>query len=228
MLTVRDTASDIIANAETRLHMPYGCGMYVPASFDASDVGFCHALIRAYPFASLTTTAATGELVASHVPVLLDEDRGRFGTLIAHVARANPQHEDLAKRPALVVFTGPHGYVSPTWYEAHPAVPTWNYCAVHAYGTARVLAEDATSLYLARLARAFDPAWQLDALPEDYRIKMMRGIVAFEIEVDRLHGKAKLSQNRSARDVANVIEALRASQDPGERELARWMQRFRS
>src|SRR5215467_742466 len=106
--------------------MTYGRDMYVPSDFDASDVGFCHDLIRAYPFASVTTTSATGEPTASHLPVLLDEQRGPLGTLIAHVARANSQHDELANGAhALVVFTGPHAYVSPTWYETHPAVPTW-------------------------------------------------------------------------------------------------------
>lgn len=206
--------------------------MYVPAHFDASDIGFCHDLIRAYPFASLTTTTESGELLASHLPCLLDEPRGPLGTLVAHVARANSQHDELAKGSrALVVFTGPHGYVSPTWYEVHPAVPTWNYCAVHAYGTARILGAEATHLYLARLAKHFEDsgesAWRFDALPPEYKIKMMRGIVAFEIEIGRLEGKAKLSQNRSAGDVAHVIAALESSSAPGDRELSHWMRRLR-
>src|ERR1041384_6856697 len=135
--------------------------MYLPAHFDASDVAFCHELIRAYPFACVTTTV-DGVPVASHLPVLLD-DRGDLGTLIAHVSRANPHHDVLATgAPALVVFMGPHAYVSPTWYEAPPAVPTWNYCAVHAYGTARML--DDPSSYLARLAQAFDATWRFEAL----------------------------------------------------------------
>jgi transcriptional regulator len=206
--------------------------MYVPAAFDASDLGFCRDLIRAYPFATVTTTTETGELFASHLPFLLDEDRGPLGTLIAHVARANPQREELAKGSnALVVFTGPHAYISPAWYETHPAVPTWNYCVVHAYGSARILDDGATQLYLARLAESFersrDSAWRVDALAPDYRIKMMHGIVAFELEIRRLEGKAKLSQNRSAGDVSNVIAALETSNETIDRDLAHWMKRFR-
>jgi transcriptional regulator len=202
--------------------------MYVPAHFEASDVAFCHQVVRAYPFATLTTTTETGELVASHLPFLLDEHRGPFGTLIAHVARANSQHAGLARGTmALAVFTGPHAYVSPTWYEVHPSVPTWNYCAVHAYGTPRALDDDATSGYLARLAKQFDTAWQFEALAPDYRHKMTRAIVAFEIEIRRLQGKAKLSQNRSDGDVANVIAALESSEAPADRDLATWMKRFR-
>jgi transcriptional regulator len=198
--------------------------MYVPGHFDASDVAFCHAVIREYPFACLTTSH-DGELFASHLPFLLDE-RGPLGTLVAHVARANPHHEVLAKgSTAIVVFTGPHAYVSPSWYETQPAVPTWNYCAVHAYGTARML--DDPQSYLARLATSFDAHWRFESLPPEYRTKMMRGIVAFEIEISVLEGKAKLSQNRSAADVAAVIAALDSSATTLDREIALWMKRSR-
>jgi len=198
--------------------------MYMPGHFDASDVAFCHDLIRAYPFACLTT--ASDGLFASHLPFLLDADRGSLGTLIAHVARANPQHEALAAgAQALVVFAGPHAYVSPTWYETNPAVPTWNYCVAHAYGKARILDDPAS--YLARLATTFDGQWRFDTLPADYQAKMIRGIVAFEIEILVLEGKAKLSQNRSAADVVAVIHALESSNTPLDREVAQWMKRSR-
>jgi transcriptional regulator len=199
--------------------------MYVPGHFDASDVPFCHDLIRAYPFACLVTTR-DGEMIASHLPFLLDANRGPRGTLIAHVARANPQHEALAAgATALVAFTGPHAYVSPSWYETHPAVPTWNYCVVHAYGTARII--DDPGSYLARLATTFDSQWRFESLPTDYQTKMIRGIVAFDIEITVLEGKAKLSQNRSAADVAAVIGALESSDTPLDRDIAQWMKRSR-
>jgi len=206
--------------------------MYVPAEFDASDRAFCHEVIRAYPFAPITTVTASGDLLASHLPFLLDEDRGPLGTLIGHVARNSPHHDELVRgTTALVAFTGPHAYVSPTWYETHPAVPTWNYCIVHAYGIARMLDETATRAYLERLAHRFEgtreTAWRFDALPPDYQSKMVRGLVAFEIEIARLQGKAKLTQNRSATDIANVIAALEASGDRHDTELARWMHRSR-
>ncbi len=197
--------------------------MYVPAHFDASDLGFCHGLIRAYPFAPIITGAS-----ASHVPFLLDPDRGPYGTVVGHLARPNQQHDVLAQgAPALVVFTGPHAYVSPTWYETHPAVPTWNYCVVHVHGIARILDDDATRVYLARLVAQFDPNWRFDALPDDYRTKMVRGIVAFDLEILRIEGKAKLSQNRSPADIANVIAALESSSAPGDAEVGRWMRRAR-
>ncbi|HSD87442.1 MAG TPA: FMN-binding negative transcriptional regulator [Kofleriaceae bacterium] len=206
--------------------------MYVPAHFDASDRAFCHELIHAYPFAPITTVTASGDLLASHLPFLLDEDRGPLGTLIGHVARNSPHHGELARgTTALVAFTGPHAYVSPTWYETHPAVPTWNYCIVHAYGVARMLDEETTRTYVDRLAQRFEgtskTAWRFDALPSEYQNKMVRALVAFEIEIARLEGKAKLTQNRSATDIANVIAALQASGDHDQVALAQWMQRSR-
>ncbi len=199
--------------------------MYVPGHFDASDLGFCHDVIRAYPFAPIITGTT-----ASHVPFLLDAERGPSGTLVGHVAAANTHHADLTGSggPALVVFTGPHAYVSPTWYDTQPAVPTWNYCVVHAVGSARLLDDEATRRYLARLAAHFDSSWRFEALPADYQAKMVRGIVAFELEISRLEGKAKLSQNRSATDRQNVIAALEASAAPGDVEVARWMRRSSS
>jgi transcriptional regulator len=203
--------------------------MYVPASFDASDVEFCHAVIRAYPFAAVTTGGGgPGEQLVSHVPVLVDEQRGPYGTLIAHVARASPHHDELASgQTTLVVFTGPHAYISPAWYEPAPAVPTWNYCAVHAYGVPRLLDDGATRAYLARLSAHFEgnaeTAWRFASLPDEYAAKMVRAIVAFEIEIVRLQGKAKLSQNRSPADQARVANALDTSALPGDRELSRWM-----
>jgi transcriptional regulator len=192
--------------------------VYTPAHFEASQPAFCHAVIRAFPFAPLVL----GDH-ASHLPFLLDDARGELGTLLAHVARASP-HADLvlaaAPPPALAIFTGPHGYISPTWYATGPAVPTWNYVAVHAHATPRSLDEPATRAYLDRLVGAHDPRWRFADQPADYQAKMVRGIVAFELPIARLEGKAKLSQNRSADDVARVIRELETT---GSSELAKWM-----
>ncbi len=192
--------------------------MYTPAHFDASDPAFCHAVVRAYPFGVLVVDGT-----ASHLPFLVDSD-GANGTLVAHVARASP-HADAVVRgaEALAIFTGPHGYVSPTWYATAPAVPTWNYCAVHARGRLHELPDAAA--YLDRLAATFDPSWRLAAQPADYQAKMVRGIVAFALPIDELHGKAKLSQNRSDADREGVIAALEHSDVASDHELARWMRR---
>jgi transcriptional regulator len=188
--------------------------MYVPAPFDASDPGWCHALIRSESFGILVGTGEDGVPFATHLPFLLDAARGPKGTLLGHVARANPQWRAFAGgRPALAVFLGPHAYVSPSAYEVHPSVPTWNYVAVHAYGVPRVVDDDpGVRAFLAALVREFEPAgpeaWSIETLPEDYLAKMMRGIVVFQLPIDRLEGKAKLSQNRGATDRAGVRRAL--------------------
>jgi transcriptional regulator len=192
--------------------------VYTPAHFEASDPGFCHAVIRAYPFAVVVIDGT-----ASHLPLLVDTTPAPNGTLVGHVARASPHAEAvIAGASALAVFTGPHGYISPTWYATAPAVPTWNYCAVHARGTPRALDDTNTRAYLDRLASTFDATWRLAAQPEDFQAKMLRGIVAFEVPVVELRGKAKLSQNRSDADRTGVIAALDSI---GAVELAAWMHR---
>ena len=194
--------------------------MYIPAHFEAADVAWCHALIRREPFALLIGVDHAGAPFATHLPVLLDESPAPRGTLLAHVARPNPQWQLFAPdRPVLVVFPGAHAYVSPSWYGTHPSVPTWNYVAVHAYGVPRVI-EDAGRVraLLDRLVRTFEDGrptpWRMDSLSDSYVEGMMRGIVAFEIPIDRLEGKAKLSQNRPAADQARVRAALGAESDP--------------
>jgi len=203
--------------------------VYVPKHFEVTDTAWCHALMQAQSFAAMITADDAGAPFATHLPLLLDARRGPLGTLRGHVARANPHWRYLAAgRPTLVVFSGAHAYVSPSWYATHPAVPTWNYVAVHASGTG-TLVEDAAQVraLLADLVRAYEPpgpqAWSLEALPADYLAGMQRGIVAFEIPIARLEGKAKLSQNRDAVDQGRTREALAASDDPLARTVAALM-----
>jgi transcriptional regulator len=203
--------------------------MYVPKHFAVPDVAWCHALIRREPFAVLVGVDEAGAPFATHLPVLVDETPAPYGTLLGHVARPNPQWRLFAPgRPVLVVFGGAHAYVSPSWYAQHPSVPTWNYVAVHAYGAPRVIEDPArVRALLDRLVRTFEdgrPApWRMDALPDDYANGMMRGIVAFEIPIDRLEGKAKLSQNRPEGDRVRVRAALTAENDPLARAVAELM-----
>jgi transcriptional regulator len=192
--------------------------VYVPKAFDASDRTWCHALIEAESFGILVSVDDGGLPFATHLPFLLERDRGPHGTLLGHVARANPHWRQFAGPKSLAIFAGPHAYVSPSWYAVHPSVPTWNYVAVHAYGTPVVI-EDPGRIraLLSRLVATHEaglPApWSVDALPEDYRAGMERGIVAFEMPIERLEGKAKLSQNRGSDDRARVRAALAASDD---------------
>ncbi|MDQ2995859.1 MAG: FMN-binding negative transcriptional regulator [Chloroflexota bacterium] len=201
--------------------------MYLPKSFQIEDLAELQAFIHAYNFASLVTQHE-GAPFASHLPFMLDAERGHYGTLLAHMARANPQWRDFATGgEALVIFQGPHAYISPSWYETHPSVPTWNYAVVHAYGVARIV-EDHTTLrsMLERLVdtheAAFAQPWRMD-LPHNYLDKMMRAVVGFEIEITRLEGKLKLSQNRSEHDQHQVAEALAQSENALDRGVAELM-----
>ncbi|HEY3837781.1 MAG TPA: FMN-binding negative transcriptional regulator [Bryobacteraceae bacterium] len=201
--------------------------MYIPPTFRVDDAARLAAFVRRYSFATVVTFDG-GAPFASHVPMLYHPDAGPHGTLVSHMARGNPQWQHFtAGGEALVIFQGPHGYISPTWYRTEPAVPTWNYAVVHAYGTPAIFTEHERIVTLLRETVAtyeasLEKPWSGE-LPEDYRDKMIRGIVAFEIPVARLEGKFKLNQNRAAEDIEGVIEALLRSDDPDNQELARLM-----
>ena len=203
--------------------------MYIPKQFQIADTAWCHALMRAQTFAAMITADDAGVPFATHLPILVDPARGPLGTLRGHVARANPHWRYLsAGRPTLVIFAGAHAYVSPSWYATHPSVPTWNYVAVHATGTGTLVEDpEPVKTLLADLVRTYESsgptAWSLEGLPADYLAGMQRGIVAFEIPIERLEGKAKLSQNRDAVDQARTREALAAADDPLARAVAALM-----
>lgn len=191
--------------------------MYIPKAFREDDLKKLHKLMQAYSFAALVTQQ-DGVPVATHLPFLLDTERGPYGTLMAHMARANPQWRTFSgEREVLVIFQGPHTYISPSWYEVELSVPTWNYAAVRAYGIPDII-EDKAALYelLKTLIQTheaqFEKPWDFQ-LPEDYVQKMMQGTVGFEIPITRLEGKFKMSQNRSASEQQRVIDALNESQD---------------
>lgn len=194
--------------------------MYIPAAFAEADPSRIHDFLDAHSFATLVTVIDSVPF-ASHLPFLLDRERG---VLLGHLAKANPHWRSLADADSLVIFAGPHGFVSPTWYTVAPAVPTWNFTAVHVYGRARaVLDEAALSDIVDRLSRKYEPSprW-LDEMPDDYRRRMMQGIVGVEVPMGRVEGKFKLSQNRSAADRAGVIARLEQG-DEASRELAAMM-----
>lgn len=194
--------------------------MYLPAHFREDDLPRLHALMRERPLATLVTTGAGG-LLANHIPCLIYPDEGPFGTLRAHLARANPQVAALTDGvECLAIFTGEEAYVSPGWYpskrEHGRVVPTWNYIAVHAHGTPRIVDD---SRWLRRLVddltdwhEARQPApWRVADAPDEFIAQMIDAIVGLEIPVLRLKGKWKLSQNRSAADRAGVAQGLRAA-----------------
>lgn len=199
--------------------------VYLPPYFTETRDEVLAAHVERHDFALLVTHGAGG-LIASQIPVLCERRDGKL-YVQGHLARPNPQVADLDGE-ALAIFTGPHAYISPGWYAAGPAVPTWNYASVHAYGRARVI-DDALWLraFLARLsarheAREAAP-WRMEDLPAAYVDSMLKGIVGLEIAVDRLEGKFKLSQNRPAADRPRIIEALERRADPDSHAVAQLM-----
>lgn len=190
--------------------------MYIPASFAENESQILQDFMRAHSFATLVTTN-DGEPFASHLPLMLDSEIGSHGALFGHMARANPQWQDLAAgAEALVIFQGAHAYVSPAWYEPHAmSVPTWNFTAVHAYGTARILSESELENALQQLTdeheKSLSQPWKLE-LTQMMRERLLGAIVGFEITLNRVEGKFKLSQNRSEQDQRNVMEKLAQSE----------------
>jgi transcriptional regulator len=198
--------------------------MYIPTAFEEKDRGRLHDFIEAHSFGLLVSTHG-GEPFATHLPFLLERAAGPHGTLVGHMARANPHWRDLDGQPVLAVFSGPHAYVSPTWYESENVVPTWNYVAVHAYGTCH-LVDDAEALAgilagtVATYERSMPNPWTLDAGTDFFR-KHVRAVVGFRIEVNRLEGKWKLNQNHPEERRQKVARALEKSADEAAKEIAR-------
>jgi transcriptional regulator len=179
--------------------------MYRPDAFRLDDRETLLAQAKANPFATVITQGRGG-LSISHLPLLVDADRG---VLRGHLARANPQYLDLAEGSELVaIFHGPHAYVSPSVYEEHPSVPTWNYVVVHVRGRARLVEEADLRTILDELVGLFDPTgWRFEA-PEDYVRSALDAIAGFEVPIKQLEGKWKLSQNRSPADQMRVAAWL--------------------
>lgn len=188
--------------------------MYIPKAFEIEDIKTIHAFMRDYDFAILVTQQ-DGIPFATHLPTVLDEARGPLGTIEAHMARANPQWQNFDEtREVLLIFQGPHSYISPSWYvdNAAASVPTWNYEIVHAYGSVRLIEEpERVRGLLQRLIQKnesrFEHPWEMPFSDDELR-QRMSGFVCFEIELTRLEGKGKLSQNRTLNDQRHVITSL--------------------
>ncbi|HUN45523.1 MAG TPA: FMN-binding negative transcriptional regulator [Stellaceae bacterium] len=191
--------------------------MYVPPHFREDQVPELHDFIRAAPLATLVSSTPAG-LFASHLPLLIDPEPKPFGTLSGHLARANPHWKEATSgTEALAIFTGPQAYITPAWYvakqETGKVVPTWNYAAVHAYGTLRFFEDEASLLRLVtRLTETHEAKraapWAVSDAPADFVKGMLRAIVGFELTVTRLEGKWKMSQNRPPADIERVVEGL--------------------
>jgi transcriptional regulator len=206
--------------------------MYTPSAFALEDLPELQQQMLGSRLALLVTHGEQG-LQASHLPLLLQVDEGPHGTLYGHFARANRQWQELqGGAEALVIFAGADAYVSPGFYpskaEHGKVVPTWNYIAVHAYGTAEVFTDTERLRHLVgalteRHESARAQPWKLADAPTDYIDGMLKAIVGFALPIQRLEGKRKLSQNRSTKDIAGVREGLAASPDPHDQALAHLM-----
>jgi transcriptional regulator len=203
--------------------------VYTPKFNQVTDRAMLLEAMRAYSFAILCGPSASdaGSTVATHLPLVV-KDEGEHGILEGHFAKANRHWQSLASRETLVVFSGPHSYVSPSLYTEELSVPTWNYIAIHAYGTMELIDDaDSKDALLKGLIAIHDPAYadRWRGLPEGYRRTMLGNIVGFRILIARIEGKFKISQNRAPIERANV-RAAQAEGTPDEQALAVWMHRL--
>jgi transcriptional regulator len=206
--------------------------MYTPKAFEVTDLPLLHAAMKQSDLATLVTTTSQG-LVATHLPLLLDESKGEYGMLSGHISRANVQWQETdSNAEALIIFLGLDTYVTPNWYPAKQetgrVVPTWNYAAIHAYGRLsftedpewlRTMVTALTNKHEA----SFPAPWQVSDAPKAFIDSQLKAIVGFEFEILRLEGKQKFNQNRSAEDRLGVIEGLRKT---GKTQVAALMEKI--
>ncbi|NCD72159.1 FMN-binding negative transcriptional regulator [Mucilaginibacter agri] len=204
--------------------------MYIPKHFQISDEQEAVEFIKRYSFGTLVTTE--NDLpIATHIPFTVSQ-RDEQMILTSHIALANPQSKTLLQNRVLCIFTEPHAYISPIHYEKELSVPTWNYLAVHAYGKVELIEdENAKLVMLEDMIRFYNDTAYLDQwtrLPLDFKTRMAKGITAFNIIVDDLQGKKKLSQNRTTIEKDNIIKAFETSADANEKEIGRYMSKEQS
>ena len=207
--------------------------MYIPKDFRVDDVPTLHADMQRNSFAALVSLTSAG-LVATHLPVLLDPDRGPLGTILGHVSRANLQWQQTdPATETLLIFSGPDTYVTPNWYpskqETHRVVPTWNSAAIHAYGTLTFFDDPERLRHIVtRLTNlhesTFPTPWKVTDAPAIYIDSQLKAIIGFELPISRIEGKRKFNQNRSTTDQTGVIQGLRSLNDPTKSAVADFMQ----
>jgi transcriptional regulator len=204
--------------------------LYIPKYYAEKDVAILHALIDAHPLGAWVTAGGAG-LVANHIPFLIDPARGEFGTLVGHVAKANPVWRSLSgDNESVVIFQGADAYVSPSWYpskkEHGKVVPTWNYAVVHAFGSPRAIHDHAWLLALVeRLTTKHESGraapWKISDAPPDYIARRLDAIVGIEMPIRRIEGKWKVSQNQPAADKMGIVAGLEAEGHPESLKMAR-------
>lgn len=199
--------------------------MFIPNKFKMTEINDKHEFIEEFGFGAVVSSE--NGLTATHLPFVLMKDEAELGVLYAHCARANSHWKNLQGQNVLVIFTGPHAYISPSWYTSKPAVPTWNYTAVHAYGVVSLLNAQDTLIAVDEVVHKYEPQLLVDRdiVTDQIKQQMLAGIVGFKIELTKIEGKLKLGQNRSKEDQSGVYNALSSSQDLDKLALATYMQK---
>lgn len=200
--------------------------MYIPNINRATDKAEILAFMQRYSFATIITSKDNYP-TATHLPFVVSIKDDQV-ILTSHFAKANEQWQDIEGNPVLVIFSEPHAYISPQHYEKELNVPTWNYISVHAYGQAQLLTEPEQAFaVLGKTIDTYESAYrqQWEQLPDDFKQKMVKGIVAFEIKVQDLQAKKKLSQNRSGTEQRRIVDSLSKSADTNEQVIGEYMKR---
>ncbi len=200
--------------------------MYIPPYYKENDEQKLIEFMQTYNFATLISTNDSN-MCATHLPFVI-EKRGEKIILVCHMAKANPQWQLFTLNEVLVIFQGPHAYISPTHYEKEQNVPTWNYIAVHATGKTKLISKPSEVIALMEktinhFEKQFYKQWK--NLSTEYVNGMLKAIVAFEIEVTKLEGKFKLSQNKTKNEQQNIVESLEKSDDTTQNEISKEMKK---
>lgn len=197
--------------------------MYIPNSLKMEPANSVDQFIQEYGFGVLVSET----LQATHLPFLYDSTIGEFGILHSHMARANPHWKSLDGKDVMIIFSGPHSYISPTWYASGPAVPTWNYVAVHVYGKLNILSDEETLQVVNDTVKKYEPELLNNAsvMPQAYREKLLKAIVSFKVSLTGVEAKHKLGQQRNSEDQFGVFSALQASSNLESVALANYMNR---
>lgn len=198
--------------------------MFTPKPYEINDIPQIHQFINEFSFGVLVSSSLTG----THIPFVLNSEEGKYGTLYAHCAKANPHWKTLENSDVLIIFTGPHSYISPNWYSKGPAVPTWNYTAVHAYGKTTLLNHSDTLKTVNDVVKKYEPSLlkEQTILTPEYTDKLLAGIAGFKIELTKLEGQLKLGQQRSKSDQQGVYNALKQSSNIDDQALAQYMEKI--
>ncbi|WP_067100759.1 FMN-binding negative transcriptional regulator [Marinomonas atlantica] len=196
--------------------------MYTPASTELTESVAIAKFIEQFGFGLIVSPT----LEATHLPLILKPEEGELGCLYGHFAKANGHWQQVDDQRVLVVFNGPHSYISPSWYQTNPAVPTWNYAAVHCYGVVELLSEQETSDSMDELVSKYEPELLSNnqLMPSEYKARLTKAVVGFRIVLDDIQAKEKLGQHRKPADQTGVYQALLETDSLEAQQLANYMQ----